>query len=350
MKLYFVLASLIATSSVLSYSIERRDKMEDTMHNIGAAAGAASNATNVDFEIIVADFETAVLASNNLSTQCQKVIEEYNSCLPNVFVENNHDNNCDLYNSEKCVKILENKIIGNSECKDIGEKVQGLMDLSIGMRDLYCAKNGDEYCPFSKLLIKKKLDLSDPTYDAAIEETCKYQKCREKAINAFTSIKSYNEKVYEGKNKKNDGKVNIDNNKIADGKEYDDNDKTNDGKVNEDKNKTNDGNVNENKNNNIDEKEYDEQSKYLDDKEYKNKKKRTLEKAKRGDNDIQLIEEKYLKRLNDEKCAVQVTNQANNQSTNQSTDQSSNQAISSANSLKIGSTFLLTLTIFLYFF
>ncbi|ORX75385.1 hypothetical protein BCR32DRAFT_329831 [Anaeromyces robustus] len=241
MKFSTILVSLIAASSALSYSIERRDKMED---KIGTPAGnsntngedgdagptthVTSNTGNTELDGQVLETSTdtddkvqdngkvqdtnvntdnqdqktsgnsdnQALASFNINTECKKIIDEYNACLPSGIIQEKFEEKCNIYNSEKCVKLLGKKIIENSECKSVDKKFQDIVDMSVSMIDFYCARDGDKYCPINSLFNnKQKLSIDDPAYNTAIEETCKSQKCKETAINGLNFIVSNGDSV-----------------------------------------------------------------------------------------------------------------------------------------------------------
>jgi len=239
------LTCLLATSSVFSYSIEKRDDMEKQMEQmkqemekmqgqiqdkVQSEMGKIPNDSSIsnNFNLtnssapasdssISENFNQVNPSGNSNSNpfgdlknnqdsdifnkECEKVVQEYYSCFPKRMTGENYDECCDVYNSEKCVTLFKKKLSENEACKKGVEMLENQILYMAGVMDISCAKDHDKYCPISKLnkegVSSKK---TTPITQSVIDETCKSAICLDKAINGLEASKKMAEKMADTQN------------------------------------------------------------------------------------------------------------------------------------------------------
>ncbi|KAL6597112.1 hypothetical protein LY90DRAFT_707770 [Neocallimastix californiae] len=113
--------------------------------------------------------------------KCEALIQKYYGCLPSKMEKSNYDQSCDYFNSDECAKIVYTKLTDHVKCKKAKE-VENVLNKTLSIFYFSCTKDGNSYCPISKLN-KEEKELTKDT----LNDTCKKTVCREKAISSFTS-------------------------------------------------------------------------------------------------------------------------------------------------------------------
>ncbi|KAG4087603.1 hypothetical protein H8356DRAFT_1315922 [Neocallimastix lanati (nom. inval.)] len=175
---------LLAATSAYSFSLEKRGKENDLaqLQKIEDAF-KQSNISSGDKEKI-----DQIMNIGNSGVQTLKLMKEllliqkYYGCLPSKMEKSNYDQSCDYFNSDECAKIVYTKLTDHVECKKAKE-VENVLNKTLSVFYLSCAKDSNSYCPISKLN-KEEKELTKDT----LNDTCKKTVCREKAISGFTSI------------------------------------------------------------------------------------------------------------------------------------------------------------------
>lgn len=175
-------------------STEDKEKIDQMMNGLssgtstnplsGSAPSTGSDSSNPTSNDNTTGTTFATGEGSAFDPKCKALIEKYYGCLPRKMDKSNYDQCCDHFNSDECAKIVNTKLTDNVECKNAKDD-EVFLNKILGTMFLACAKDGNSYCPISKLY-KEGKELSKD----AVNDSCKKTACRGKAISGISSIKA----------------------------------------------------------------------------------------------------------------------------------------------------------------
>jgi len=198
MKFTTQLLSILAASSVLSYTVKR----QETDENIESLRDITTPSEIPD----ISNFDLSQLTQIDLSflginknEQCDNALKEYNDCLAgmNEIEDQQKDTICGTFNSEKCQNFFKNGVKSVKGCENLEDMLlrieEFLVEANSVSLKMQCAKDENgQYCPLSNLstqLIKdakNKENNNDEEfkqkYNEAVNNTCKSRTCIDAAL------------------------------------------------------------------------------------------------------------------------------------------------------------------------
>jgi len=218
MKFSTTLLTLLASTSVLSYNIKRQitDEEIESLKSMPKATNAPD----------VSNFDLSQISSLDLSflgieknEECNNALKGYSECLVGIDEnkQNNKDNLCTIYNSEKCQSLYKNGVKSVKGCENLQDillRIEGLLieTNSVSLK-MQCAKDENgKYCPLSDLSsqliteVNNKSSNSTTTeadtqkkFDEAVNATCKSRTCIDAALEFETGTNKIKSDIEEFK-------------------------------------------------------------------------------------------------------------------------------------------------------